>query len=366
MASERRSVLYVSALPPPGGGICTWTRILFDRGLPGGYVPELVDTRLEAGRRIFERHGATLAQVRRTARILATLAWKLVRSRPALVHFNVDALSAGLYRDLVGALLARALGVPVVMHYHGLVSELRRTPERRLQRWALTRAVRLAALDLVMNEPSREFVQELAGDAGALVVSLPNFFDETELPQAASPEHGAQEPPRAVFVGGLTREKGALLVLEVAGALPEVRFELFGAVYDEVREALAAAPPNARVHGEVDHATVLRHMAGSQLLLFPTAHPEGFPYAVLEAMAMGLPVVATRVGAIPEMIDEDRGGILAERTPSDLARAVRELLSDEARRRAMGRFNREKSFARYAYAPVTRRLVELYDRVAGG
>jgi glycosyltransferase involved in cell wall biosynthesis len=324
----------------------------------------LVDTRLPARRRIFERGGATLSQAWRTLRILGTLLLELVRSRPVLVHFNVDALGAGLLRDFVGAVLARAFGVPVVMHYHGLVSELGEGQERRWQRWWLARAIRIAALDLVMNEPSLAYVRALAGDVAARVVLLPNFFDETDLPGVDLAPRKSEEVPRVIFVGGLTRAKGATQVLAVAHELPKVQFRLLGAVYDEVRDEVEAAPPNARVQGEVGHDEVLDEMARSHLLLFPTAHPEGFPYAVLESMAMGLPVVATRIGAIPEMVEDGRGGVLAERTTSDLVRAVREVFSDETRRLEMGRFNRDKSHEQYAYAQVIQRMVEQYRRVA--
>ncbi len=355
-----RTALYVSTLPPPGGGIATWTRILFERGLPGGWEPVLVDTRLAAGRRIFERGRPGVAEAVRTGRILGSLATALVRRRPAVVHFNTDPLNLGVFRDGLGARLVRAAGRAVVVHHHGLPAELREHPERRAQRRGLAALVRTARLNLAMNEPSRAFLEELGATR---VVSLPNFFDETRLVAGdAAPRRPARR--RVLFVGGLTRAKGAPQALELARRMPELEVHLYGAPYDEMAADLAAKPANAVVHGEVSHDALVAALCDADALLFPSER-EGFPYAVLESMVCGLPVVASPVGAIPEMIVEGRGGFLRPREPEALAQALRALFADEPRRVAMGRFNQERARAEYAYGVVSRRLVALYEEIAG-
>jgi glycosyltransferase involved in cell wall biosynthesis len=353
-------VAYVSRLPPPGGGIATWTRIVFERGLPGGWVPTLVDARLTARRRSFESARLSPGEAWRTVRILASLLRELALRRPAIVHFNVGSFDLGLVRDLLGALLVRAFRVPVVLHYHGDVTRVAGT---RTWRWVLARAVRVASLDVVVNETSLAFVRQLAS-GGTRVVSLPNFLDERAIPRSGVRARGPSEPARVLFVGNLTAAKGTPEVVAVAHALPEAEFHLFGEVADESRDVLGGAPSNVIVHGAVEHARILEAMQGAHLLLLPSEH-EGFPYAVLEAMAIGLPVVATPAGAIPEMVEEGRGGFVRPRDARALGDAVREILRDEARRVAMGRFNQEKCFRLYVFAAVAPRLVELYGALAG-
>ena len=103
----------------------------------------------------------------------------------------------------------------------------------------------------------------------------------------------------------------------------------------------------------------MRKLAASDVFLLPSAH-EGFPYGVLEAMVLGLPVVATRVGAIPEMVLQGQGGVLVdERSVSNLVSALEEVLADESRRVAMGRFNQARARREYAYSAVAPRLAEL-------
>jgi glycosyltransferase involved in cell wall biosynthesis len=349
-----RKVVYLSPLPPPGGGMGTWTRILLGRGLPGGWTPLLVDTRLPARRRPFERP-RLIAEARRATRIGLSLLRALLRERPALVHVNVAPLDPGVYRDLVCVVLARLCRVPVVLQHHGLVARLEEPGRGRLRR-ALVAAARLAALNLVLNEASASFLRRRTRRAVAL---LPNFFDHTETPARPPAPRAPGARPRAAFVGPLTAAKGAAALVAAARELPEVDFQLFGPAAPELALLLESAPTNVVVRGEVDHATLVAELRRSHVLVLPSEH-EGFPLAVAEAMAVGLPVVATPVGAIPEMIEDGRGGTLSSRDPERLARDLRELLADEERRLAQGRFNQRKAHRLYAYGVVAARLVETY------
>jgi glycosyltransferase involved in cell wall biosynthesis len=359
-ASAPSRVIYLSSLPPPAGGIATWTRILLERGLPDGFTPVLVDTRAAAGDSVFARSLFSLRQARRTARILGGLV-RALRAGPAVaVHVNMAPLAVGVLRDLACVRIARRWGVPAVVHHHGLTPAVREAPNARLLNPALRRIVGEAAVNVVMNEPSREYVQELLDGRSVPVVNVPNFYDERSFP-APDPRPRAPERRRRVaFVAGLTRIKGTLRVVEVARRLPEVDFHLYGQIYDEVREALDGAPDNAHVHGEVSHDEVIRGLQEADLFLFPTVHPEGFPYGVLEAMALGLPVVSTHVGAIPEMVEEGCGGLLTDPTADALADAVARCLADDARRAEMGRYNHEKAERLYTYPAVAKRLAHIY------
>ncbi len=359
-----KRVLYVSPLPPPAGGIGTWTRILLDRGLPGGFEPALVDSSVGPERSVFEA-ASLRAELGRALRIFFHLLRELVLRRPLLLHVNTDPLSAGFHRDVLCAALGRAFRVPVVIHYRGLAARLREQPQRRFHHWVLRRAVRLAARSVALNRDSHEFLGSVSGPHAARVVSLPNYYDERELPLPELRPRPPEERPRVVFVAGLTLAKGTPEVVAAARRLPDVDFHLVGPAYPEVEELLADLPPNVVAHGELDHAAALEEMARSHLLVFPSSH-EGFPNVVLEAMVTGLPVVATPVGAIPEMVEEGRGGRLVERNVEALAKAVHDVLESEERRLEMGRFNRTKAIREYSFPAVSAALAHLYDDVLSG
>jgi colanic acid/amylovoran biosynthesis glycosyltransferase len=93
-------------------------------------------------------------------------------------------------------------------------------------------------------------------------------------------------------------------------------------------------------HGNRSHEEVMQLLGQAHLFVFPTRVNEGFPKAVLEAMACGLPVVATRVSVIPHLIGEERGLVLDNTSPEAVAQAVLTLIADPTRMAAMGRNGR--------------------------
>jgi glycosyltransferase involved in cell wall biosynthesis len=92
---------------------------------------------------------------------------------------------------------------------------------------------------------------------------------------------------------------------------------------------------------------------------------EGFPNSVVEAMAAGRPVVATRVGGIPDAVDHERTGLLVPPGRADaLADALDQLLTDEQRRHALGAAGRDAARERFSEGPVIRTLEDAYQQLA--
>ena len=96
-------------------------------------------------------------------------------------------------------------------------------------------------------------------------------------------------------------------------------------------------------YGNLSHQEVLRTLSQAHVFVFPTRVKEGFPKAVLEAMACGLPIVASNVSVIPHLVGEDKGIVLEEPTSEAVARAVLTLMSEPARMAQMGRNARDAS-----------------------
>jgi glycosyltransferase involved in cell wall biosynthesis len=197
-------------------------------------------------------------------------------------------------------------------------------------------------------------------------VLVPNFIDDNVFAYRAVGRQAAHDRLRVVFVGWVTAMKGCREILEVARQLPGLDFALIGPLMADMQTHLQRRPANVTLYGTLEHLEVLREMCASDVFLFPSL-TEGFPNAVLEAMSVGLPVVATRVGAIPEMIEDGKGGLLFEHADiASLVHAIRTLMNDASLRGAMGQFNREKSRAHYAYSVVTSQLTALYNLVVSG
>lgn len=170
---------------------------------------------------------------------------------------------------------------------------------------------------------------------------------ELESIHLAAPWQGGEL--RLVTVGRVTEGKNMIAILE---ALPEIR-----KIHPRVRldvvgdgESLPGLQARARVlglqdvitfHGNLDHTQVLAQLARAHLFVFPTRTKEGFPKALLEALACGLPTIATRVSVIPQLLQNGCGLLLDEPSAESVTRTVLEVTSSPAKLLEMGRLARE-------------------------
>lgn len=150
-------------------------------------------------------------------------------------------------------------------------------------------------------------------------------------------------PLRLIIAARQTVEKGTGVVID---SLPELLKEFSQLHLDVVGDGpdLAAFKQHAAqrglttqviFHDLVNHDRVIELMQAADLFCFPTTASEGFPKAVLEALACGLPVATTRVSVLPLLIGQGCGVLLDEATPSATATAIRTCLSDAQRYEAM-------------------------------
>jgi len=154
-------------------------------------------------------------------------------------------------------------------------------------------------------------------------------------------EDNRDRPLRVLFVGNPTRRKGFHLLARLAEQLPD-SVEL--AFTSGLRNELVNTVHTRLVSlGHVEYSEMHHVYQRADILLFP-AYREGFGLCVAEAMASGLPVISSNRSAIPELIDEGRGGFLVnpDDVPAMLQRTL-QLLADAPLRRAMGAWNRERA-----------------------
>lgn len=168
-----------------------------------------------------------------------------------------------------------------------------------------------------------------------------------------------------LFVGRLVPEKG---LQEVLSSVEEVARE-FGWRIDVVgegplRTGLEQAFPMVRFHGWADPAPFYRK-AG--IVLVPSLWPENFGYAVVEAMGYGLPVLASNVGGIPEIVDNGITGQLYDPDASEqLISSLRALAGNATLRERLGRAARERVERKFTWASTGPRYLALYEELAGG
>jgi glycosyltransferase involved in cell wall biosynthesis len=282
-------------------------------------------------------------------RTLAIIAVECSRGRVALVHVNVASRGSTL-RKLVVVAVASLFGVPLVLHLHGggyrqFIAALPGFATR-LVGWMFRRASRT----IVLGEDWRDFVKTALQLTDQDVAVVPNGVPDPKPQGIGQKKDGA----RLLFMGRLSHEKGAddLLralssdeligvdwsaVIAGDGDLPEV--------HDYKKNAALAA--RTEFPGWLSSAQADQAYATSNIFVLPS-HLEGLSIALLEAMAHGLAVVVTPVGAHSEVIDDGKNGILVP--PGDsvaLAAALHRLISDNELRQRLGKAARERFEAEY-------------------
>ena len=196
------------------------------------------------------------------------------------------------------------------------------------------------------------------------LVVKPNFASDDGDPHADESLTRSQFANGPVlFVGRLAPEKG---IRTLIAAWPRVdngrqlRIVGGGPLVDDVRTA-AAATPGITFVGPVSRDDVQAEMRSAAVMVFPSEWYEGMPLSLIEAFAAGLPVLASRLGAMESMIEDGRSGILVEPgDPSALAAGISRAVADPTRLAAMGRAARSTYLETYAPEPNYARLAAIY------
>jgi glycosyltransferase involved in cell wall biosynthesis len=292
--------------------------------------------------------------------------WRLqTRERPALIHAHLP--TAGILARLV----ARRRRIPVVYTEHNLQERY-----HPLTRWLNRVTYALNSHVLAVSHDVAESIRRHGMDRHTTVETLANGIPVAEvLAEARDLRDLRQElaiPADHLVVGTVAvfrRQKRLDDWLEVAArvaaARPDVFFLLVGHGPEE--EGLRARIDSLGLRGRVRlpgfRADGRRLLALLDLYLM-TSEFEGLPVALLEAMALGKPVVATAVGGIPEVVRHGKEGLLCPVGEVDrLAALVEELLQDERRRKDMGARGAQEIAASYQIGDRIRHIEEIYSRL---
>lgn len=294
----------------------------------------------------------TLRSLAGAARDLLRLTSGLARQRPHVVNVHF------LTRDAFWLLLLRPVfRYKVVLSVHGS-DVLRIAPHNTAM---VPRMCRWADAVTAVSESTRTCVAALAGVDPARVRLIANGVDHAFW---SSPvRDGAERPPVVLAVGRLHPVKGHDLLLhafpEILAGVPGARLVIIGeggfrADLLRIVDTLGLGAV-VELTGELAPAAVRDRMRGAGVFALPS-RSEGLPLTLLEAMAAGLPVVATAVGGVPDVLESDSGVLVPPENPDALAAALKQVLLDPLSASRMAalasaraaRFSAEAADAKYA------------------
>jgi glycosyltransferase involved in cell wall biosynthesis len=287
-----------------------------------------------------------------------------VRQHPAVVHVHA-ASRASFVRKSIVLLIARLAGSKTIFHLHGGGFRQFATVEAgALMRCWIRHTLEASSVVITLSSSWAQFVNAFAPKARVAVV--PNAVPLAP-PATTQPEAG-----RILFLGRLERAKGVFELL-AAGALLAPRFPalrlVFGGEGDFAalrrRAAELGIEDRIELPGWIEADQRDEQLARASVFCLPS-HAEGLPMAMLEAMASGRAVVASSVGGIPETIVDGGNGLLVPpRDEAALARALVQVLGDEALRARLAGAARATIEQHYSTEVVCGQLSALYRELAG-
>ena len=298
------------------------------------------------------------------------------REKPGLIHVQVTS-GLAFWKAGIFILLGRMFGAGTVAHLHGGMFDKYYAACRPWTKKWIGRVFASTDMVVALSEKWRQFLlAEVRGDLRVEIASNPVDSLFAEALEAGRSAVDA-EKKYILFLGSLGKRKGVFDILQAAPAIfekhPDARIIFAGA--EESRGEKQRIDELCREKKLDEKVTFIGVVTGKEKVnLFQSAmiyilpsYGENLPFSLLEAMSLGLPIVTTPVGAIPEIVKDGENGFLVE--PGDvcaLASSVDRLLSDVPLRRAMSAANRARIKADFMPDDSMKQMDKIYDRALRG
>jgi glycosyltransferase involved in cell wall biosynthesis len=286
---------------------------------------------------------------------LLELAALVRRERPHIVHVNSAKAGA------LGRIASWLTRVPIRIYtVHGWAYTAYTGAGSALYLWAERLLRPLTTVTICVAESERRAGLEMRTCEESTTIVIRNGV---ELPDTEPPPRRAG-PCRIVAVGRLQAPKDALTLVRALAALPADAYEVLvvgeGPDRPDVEDEVRRLGLDSVVQLAGTRTDVPQLLAASDLFVL-SSRSEGLPLSILEAMAAGLPVVATSVGGIPELVvDGETGFLVPPGDPQSLAGAIERLVHDPELRRRLGTAGRSRAAERFDLVSARRAHIDLY------
>lgn len=303
------------------------------------------------------KHLLDLRRIFRLARFLSSQEFDLVQC-----HLT--------YANIIGTLCGRLAGLPVVNTLHSIEDVLQEFHPMIgfLETWAMRYwANRIAAVGHTIRDSFQSRLRGRSIDVIPNAVSVPVRITQAERTKLRKEIAGDPSKTILISVGRFAPAKGyedlVLAFSMLVTSHPDIVLLLVGdgPLFGEIHNLVSQSGLEKNVFLAGRRNDVPSLLAASDLYV-SSSHWEGLPLAILEAMTVGLPIVATSVGDIPRVVTPDIGLVVPSHQPESIAEAIAKLLDEPARLRQMGAAGRALVVEQYSPQAWMERLLNLYEQ----
>ena len=362
MATDAKGSLRVvlaTPFPPPDGGITNWSRIILSALKKDERVEcQTIDISMKAE----AADRGLIANAMGLWRILS-LAKDTFKSssnsNQSVLHICSSG-GKGFLRDLLLTKAAHRHSIPVILHFHfGRIPSL--LEGSSLESYLLASVLKEADGLVAMDRTTYGALISYGAEKRSFLIPNPIDISALECPEG-------MRCNQVVFVGHVNEQKGVFDLLKAwdstsarnEGAI----LKIIGPVEPNFAGRISqwSLRDDVMFTGSLSHNEVLAEIAASKCLVLPS-YTEGFPNVILEAFAMKTPVVASDVGALPEMLSGGAGLVVSPGDVDGIKEAIDRVLTDDGFAERIGACGRAKALKEYSDTEVEETLYKCWNEV---
>lgn len=360
-----KKVLFCSALAEDyTGGISKWTK-----GILSFYCSHACEVKLihyTSPKREAFANTSTLKRIiwglKGYIPLLRGLRKHLSSRNYDVLHISSSA-SYALIKDYLAIKIAHYYGTKVAIHFHfGRIPQIYQG--NNWERKLIDKVIREADCVITMDKASCDC---LVANGFNHIELLPNPLSTEVMMLADKYKTSKRNDREIVFVGHVVRTKGIHELIAAAKKIDNAKLLIYGTIPAGNPEIEAIRNENCKnitFYGETDHESIIAAMSKAAVFVLPS-YSEGFPNVILESMACGCPIVATSVGAIPDMLDADGdkcGFIVNVKDVDSLRDGIEFLLNHPEEAHKLGEKARKRVNDLYAIDSVWKQLELIWLR----
>ena len=351
--NRKLKILLVTPLPRnmSFGGIGSWAARFVDAMSKSVEIRIVNSTPVDSKGNDIARSKNIIKKLKCNLKVLKQIRKEIHIFNPDIVHINSSCTPLACARDNLFLKTIHKSHLSNVLHCHCNVKD--QIHNSRFGLFFLKRNLRLASHTLTLNKDSYEYITNLGGTDLKCSI-MPNFLSENTLAKTKTINEHIKN---ISFVGHLVKQKGIEDIKYLASEFPELHFILVSGYTEEYPNSYVL-PSNIEITGTLPINDVFQILDKSDVFLLPT-YSEGFSYALLEAMARGVPIITTNVGANADMLENKGGCIVSCGSTEELKNALI-MIDDCSKRKQMSAWNIHKVKSSYTENTVLKLFVNLY------
>ena len=376
----KKKILMVGPLPPTVGGITTFITGILESELNRKYKfitfgterPTFGIVRDVGDYTLLFRVGlpCLVKSIISTISHLLMFPFVLIMKSPNLVHIHTSTYWS-FWENAVYILVSNLFFKKTIIHIHGGAFNKFYKDSNYLVKFLMEKILNLPDRVIALSPKWKKFFTDLLPQNK--IVVLGNFVNFSRYAQFKRKVDPPKDIIKVLFIGGAqAKTKGIYDILKAISTIvrqhENICFVFVGCaniskldIISKREEIISHVKILDYVHGDKK----IEVFTNSDIFILPS-YSEGFPIAMLEAMAAGLPIIATSVGAIPEVIEDGKNGFLIKTGDYHaLAEKILILAKDKKLRQKMGKNNIEKIRKQYGEEVVIKKLNNVYEKLLG-